>query len=77
MKKLKLTPAIKFNGGNPVAICNHCAVIMCYVSCTEKDPKYGIVIRHNPNRVGGFYTTSPIGQTPPLYCDTCAKTQSK
>jgi hypothetical protein len=70
MKELP-TPILKFNGGNPVALCNKCSVIMCYVSCREQDGKYGFILRHNPNNNNGFYSTKPIGQTPPLYCDEC------
>ena len=35
---MKLTkPIIKFNGGKPVALCNRCFCMMCYVSCKDED----------------------------------------
>ena len=68
-----LTPIIKFNSGNPVALCNNCRCIMCYVSCDEKIlEEYGtcIVIQKCGN-LEGDYISTPIGKTPPIYCDKC------
>ena len=69
MKELK--PILKFNSGNPIALCNKCMVTMYYVSCREQDGEYGIILRQIPNRDNGFYSTKPIGQTTPLFCDEC------
>lgn len=66
-------PIIKFNGGCPVALCNRCFIIMCYVSCADKDlDRDGncVVIEHNGD-AERMYTKSPIGEAPPLYCDRC------
>jgi hypothetical protein len=67
----KFYPIIKFNGGNPVAICNVCRVVMCYVSCTEKDGEYCKVREPLTNNNGEDYISTPIGETPPLYCGKC------
>jgi hypothetical protein len=70
MKKPR--PMIKFNGGKPVALCNRCFVIMCYVSCTEDDGENCAVIEVNGDGKEDYITT-PIGQVPPPYCDKCNK----
>jgi hypothetical protein len=62
-------PMIKFNGGKPIALCNRCFIIMCYVRCAEDDC---VVIDRNGNGKVDYITT-PIGQTPPPYCDECNK----
>ncbi len=71
MKKPK--PLIKFNGGKPVALCNRCFAMMCYVSCTEKDVEEDgncvvIEVRDNGRE---DYIKTPIGEVPPSYCDKC------
>ena len=33
----KLTPIIKLNGGNPIALCNRCFSIICYVYTDDYD----------------------------------------
>lgn len=62
----KINPIIKFNSGNPIALCNRCFVIMCYVSCTEKDGEFCKVLSPNDK-----YTTSVAGDETPLYCNKC------
>ena len=65
-------PIIKFNGGKPVALCNRCFVIMCYVSCTENDSENCAVISVNGDDKEDYIKT-PLGQEPPPYCDKCNK----
>jgi len=65
-------PIIKFNGGNPIALCNRCFIIMCDVSCTSlEDHQTCIVTSRNGNNDGDYIDT-PIGGIPPLYCKHCA-----
>ena len=59
-------PIIKFNGGNPVALCNRCFTIICYVRCTEEDGEYGKVLRQYREEL-----TLPIGSPSPTHCDKC------
>ena len=33
-------PRVKFNGGNPVALCNECSVITHYITYNEDDSFY-------------------------------------
>ena len=63
-------PIIKLNGGNPVAICNRCFCMMCYVSC-NKDRNECIIIDKKFGPDGNPYSSTPIGQAPPSYCDDC------
>lgn len=75
MKMEKKKVIIKFNGGKPVALCNRCFVMMCYVSCTEQDyEKEGncVVIETKGDNEGDYILT-PIGKVPPIYCDKCTK----
>jgi hypothetical protein len=44
---------------------------MCYVSCTEKDGEYCKVREPLTNNNGEDYISTPIGETPPLYCGKC------
>ena len=65
---------IKFNGGKPVALCNRCSHMMCYVSCVEKDlDKEGncVVIEKRYRGNGEEYIKTLLGQNPPLFCDQC------
>lgn len=71
MKSLK--PLIKENGGNPVALCNRCFCMMCYVSCPNNDfdnPEGCVVIERRNHGDGDFIKTE-VGKTPPVYCDKC------
>jgi hypothetical protein len=63
----KLDPIIKLNGGNPVALCNVCRAMMCYVSCREEDGEFCKV----KEIINLDYITTPIGQTPPSVCNKC------
>jgi len=65
----KLTPIIKFNGGNPVALCNRCYIIMCFVS--SKEGENYIVEDINGNNEGPYISESMLGKAPPIYCDKC------
>ncbi len=71
----KSIPLIKFNSGKPVALCNRCFAIMCYVSCTEDDYKKEgncVVMEVIDDGKESFITTE-IGKVPPVYCDKCNK----
>ena len=73
---MKLTkPIIKFNGGKPVALCNRCFCMMCYVSCRDEDlDKDGnCVVIERRGTVEGDYISTPIGKNPPSYCDKCSE----
>jgi len=62
-------PILKLNGGHPIALCNRCFCIMCYISCDINDLDINgdcIVIERNGNHI-----KTPIGKTPPPYCDKC------
>lgn len=68
--KRKTTPLIRLNGGKPVALCNRCSVIMCYLSCDEKDGEFCKI--KEVNMLDDLkYTSTPIGEEPPIYCDRC------
>ena len=69
MKKPK--PIIKFNGGVPIALCNRCFIIMCYVSCTEEDGEFCKVRESKFDYEGSLCISTPKGETPPIYCDKC------
>lgn len=66
----KLTPIIKFNGGNAVALCNRCYIIMCFVSCNEGDQDC-VVEEINGNDEGPYISETLLGKTPPIYCEKC------
>lgn len=68
-----LKPLIKENGGNPVALCNRCFCMMCYVSCSNNDfndPK-GCVVLKIRNHGNGDFIKTKIGEEPPAFCDKC------
>ena len=65
----KPNPLIQFNNGDPIALCNRCFAIMCYVECDNKTEDCKVTEIRDLN--GVKYTTALIGDTPPLYCDTC------
>lgn len=50
-------PRVKFNGGNPVALCDECSVITEYVTYNEDD---SFTIRDTEKEV-------------PLYCEKCSE----
>lgn len=64
---MKSKPLIKFNDGKPVALCNRCFTIMCYISCTEEGVDC-VVLEIKDDTI-----KTQIGQTPPTYCDECNK----
>ena len=68
----KPKPLIKFNGGNPIALCNRCFCIMCYVSCTDDniDSEDCVVIERR-GLGDEDYISTPIGKTPPSFCNSC------
>ena len=53
-------PRIKFNGGNPVALCDECSVITEYVTYNEDD---SFTIRDTEKQV-------------PLYCEKCSEVKA-
>lgn len=65
----KLNPIIKFNNGNPVALCNRCYIIMCFVDCKNDDDC--VVTEVNGNIEGPYLSESAVGKVPPIYCNTC------
>jgi hypothetical protein len=69
MKKQK--PLIKFNSGNPIALCNRCFVIMCSVTYNNETEESSVLDIKGDNE--GDYISTPIGKTPPSYCDKCSK----
>lgn len=73
MKSIK--PIVKFNNGNPIALCNRCFSIMCYVSCYIEDLDFDgdCVVIEQCIRGNKLITTTPIGHKPPIYCDDCKK----
>lgn len=69
-------PLIKNNNGKPIALCNACFCIMCYVSCPEGEDLDGndncVVIERL--KLGSIeHIKTPIGQKPPVYCSKCNK----
>jgi hypothetical protein len=69
-------PLIKFNNGKPIALCNRCFSIMCFVSCPDGDDLDGdnncVVIERRGHGDEEFITT-PLGEKPPVYCKKCEK----
>lgn len=69
-----LKPIIKFNNGNPVALCNRCRVMMCYVTNNENDGKREKWVVRKPLVVKeADATTKPVGEEVPTHCDECIK----
>lgn len=66
----KPNPIIKFNSDEPVALCNKCSAIMCYVTCKDKEDKF-CKVKEIRNLNGVDYISTPIGKTPPPYCNMC------
>jgi len=68
-------PIIKANGGKPVALCNRCFCMMCYVTCFDNENLSGdscvvIEVRYLGEEP---LTLTPIGKRPPPYCNQCKK----
>lgn len=67
-------PNIQSNNGKPVALCNRCFCVMCYVKCNNNDLEKEnncVIVAKRP--VGDkFYITAPLGSVPPSYCDICS-----
>ena len=64
-----MKPIIKFNGGNPVGICNRCFITMCRVFAKDEIPTVSV-------RLGNAerdYISTPIGSPVPCYCDDCSE----
>ena len=65
-----MKPLIKANNGNPIALCNRCFAMMCFVKCVELENCIVIEVRNNGIE---DYITTPIGKEPPAYCSKCEK----
>lgn len=65
----KPNPLIHFNNGEPIALCNRCFAMMCYVDCDKNAENCKVVEIRDLN--GVKYITTPIGKTPPPYCNKC------
>jgi len=68
-------PIIKLNGGKPIALCNRCYCIMCYVYCIDKnlDENGNWVVIERWYSSGVENISTPIGKVPPSFCDKCFK----
>lgn len=64
-------PNIKFNGGNPVALCNRCFCMMCYVSCGDVEEGQDCIVIERRGLGDKEFISTPIGQAPPSFCDVC------
>jgi hypothetical protein len=64
-------PIIKYNGGNPVALCNRCFCMMCFVTIKETDKGDEYVIIDKRGILDTYYTSANIGDNPPSFCDKC------
>jgi len=64
----KLEPIIKFNGGAPVALCNRCFTIICYVSCPDYSSE-----NISDCTVSRPYRDDSVskGDKLPIHCDKC------
>lgn len=54
-------PIIKFNGGNPVTLCNECSKILSYVKYNENKTEF----------------INVDGSNPQSYCETCTTIKEK
>lgn len=61
---------IKFTDDKPVALCNRCFIIICYLACDGEDEETCVIIEKNGND-DGPYTSVKIGKKPPAYCSAC------
>lgn len=66
-------PIIKYNNGNPIALCNRCFCIMCFVVCDNWEFNEGdnCVVLERKTLGNIDVISTPIGRTPPLYCNKC------
>jgi len=62
-------PIIKYNSGHPVAICNRCYCMMCFIVCSDNS----CVITEHRYLNDKPFTSKKIGDEPPIYCDECYK----
>ena len=62
-----MKPKISISFGEPVAICNRCNAIMCFVTCKHDKCKVTEIRTNN----GVPYISTKIGKEPPLYCLNC------
>lgn len=65
-----MKPIINFNGGSPIALCNRCFIIMCYV-VGDEEGKEARVITSKLDPDGNLCTSIPKGGLVPVYCDKC------
>ena len=68
-----MKPIIKFNGGSPIALCNRCFIMMCYVTYEGEDGEDAKVVSSKFDYEGNLCTSVPKGETPPVHCDKCKK----
>jgi hypothetical protein len=68
-------PIIKFNSGQPVALCNRCFCMMCYVSCENDNDlnEHNCVVIEKRSYGDVNLTSVNIGEPPPSFCDACIK----
>lgn len=64
----KLKPIIKFNNGKPIALCNRCLIIICYVNCPESDIDNCVILGQYREEI-----SQSIGDKVPTHCDKCNK----
>jgi hypothetical protein len=71
----KLIPFIMPNNGKPVALCNRCFCMMCFVACPDNntDDAENCVVIERRNHGGDDFISTPIGDKPPVFCDKCDK----
>ncbi len=75
MKQVK--PLIKFNHGEPIALCNRCFVIICNVVCANTDEdvdfddEFCKVINIHTDSMGHPHIIAAVGDVPPCYCSKC------
>ena len=65
-------PLIKYNAGNPIALCNRCFCIMCSVSCPDETMENCVVLERKSMGDVEVITT-PVGNDVPIYCKRCEK----
>lgn len=65
-------PIIKFNGGNPIALCNRCFCIMCYVACANNDIEDKCVVVERKSVGGIDLIDTGIGKDVPPFCSVCS-----
>jgi hypothetical protein len=63
-----IKPKIKFNNGNPVALCNDCDKILCYVQLNDFNKTYSVRQYFSYDLVN-----LKIGDAAPCYCSKCVE----